>query len=582
MSTHGGSGAPAGAAPPLLPVPQQVSIGRAGVLPAAGLEVSVALGPGHRPEGYRLRVDATGARIEATDGSGVARARATLAQLAADGHLPEADVTDWPEYPVRGLMLDISRDKVPTMQTLRWLVDVMAGWKLNHLELYTEHTYAYPGHDEVWRDASPMTASEVEELGAYCAERHVELTANQNCLGHMERWLAHDRYRPLAVAPDGWNDAMGVRHHPTTMDPSHPGSLALARSLLAELLPRFSSRRAHVGLDEPWELPPGRAGDYGAYIGALRRAPELDGHDMLVWGDIVARHPELIPALPDGVTVCEWGYEADHPFPDRCRALAGAGRPFWVCPGTSSWDSLLGRWTNARDNCLSAARAGLEHGAAGYLVTDWGDNGHLQPVSVSLPGLAAAAAASWSPAGAEVADFAGAVGGVAGGRPAGAALLALGDAHLAVVPQIQNFASVVFHLFYPGVLVGKGLREGGLTPGLDDAQLDAYEAVLDGALPDLAGQVSVEVGLAADIARLAVAEARGRLAGNGSLASIDATVRQRLAERAEDLARAHHDGWVVRNRPGGRQDSADRLRHLAECYRRGEPAEFVPAWQRGR
>ena len=37
-------------------------------------------------------------------------------------------------------MLDISRDKVPTMATLFHLIDRLAGWKINQLQLYIEHT----------------------------------------------------------------------------------------------------------------------------------------------------------------------------------------------------------------------------------------------------------------------------------------------------------------------------------------------------------------------------------------------------------------------------------------------------------
>ena len=54
-------------------------------------------------------------------------------------------------------MLDISRDKVPTMPTLFALVDRLAEWKINQLQLYIEHTFAYRGHEEVWRNADPMT-----------------------------------------------------------------------------------------------------------------------------------------------------------------------------------------------------------------------------------------------------------------------------------------------------------------------------------------------------------------------------------------------------------------------------------------
>ena len=54
-------------------------------------------------------------------------------------------------------MLDVARDRVPTIETLFALVDRLAGWKLNQLQLYMEHTFAYAGHEEVWRHADPYT-----------------------------------------------------------------------------------------------------------------------------------------------------------------------------------------------------------------------------------------------------------------------------------------------------------------------------------------------------------------------------------------------------------------------------------------
>ena len=174
----------------------------------------------------------------------------------------------------------------------------------------------------------------------------------------------------------------------TDGEQSKPGSLTLVRELFAELLPNFTSARVNVGLDEPFEMPPERADDYGAWVTTLRRLPELDGRRMLMWGDILAEHPELIPRLPEDVTVCEWGYEDWHPFGDRTATLNEAGVPHWVCPGTSSWLSILGRVTNMRGNCRNAARAGLANGSRGFVTTDWGDMGHLQYLSVSEPGFA--------------------------------------------------------------------------------------------------------------------------------------------------------------------------------------------------
>ena len=40
-------------------------------------------------------------------------------------------------------MLDISRTKVPTMDTLLTLIDQFSTLKYNQIQLYTEHTFAF-------------------------------------------------------------------------------------------------------------------------------------------------------------------------------------------------------------------------------------------------------------------------------------------------------------------------------------------------------------------------------------------------------------------------------------------------------
>ena len=145
-----------------------------------------------------------------------------------------------------------------------------------------------------------------------------------------------------------------------TIEPGNPASLALVRELLGELLPLFTSRRVHVGLDEAWELPQARMDDFLAWVATLRALPELEGREMLMWGDMVSGRADLVALLPAGVTVCEWGYDDWYPFDERCAVLAEAGVPFWVAPGTSSWLSILGSLTNARDHLPSGGgrRAG--------------------------------------------------------------------------------------------------------------------------------------------------------------------------------------------------------------------------------
>ncbi len=124
-------------------------------------QVTLTLDPAiARAEGYRLTVAQEGILIAGHDLAGLFYGVQTLRQLlqTQGATLPQMVIEDWPDFPARGVMLDISRDNVPTMDTLYDLIDMLASWKVNQFQLYMEHTFAYQQHRQVWQNASPMTA----------------------------------------------------------------------------------------------------------------------------------------------------------------------------------------------------------------------------------------------------------------------------------------------------------------------------------------------------------------------------------------------------------------------------------------
>jgi hypothetical protein len=535
-------------------------------------------------QGYELTITDDGVTLVGGDAAGCFYGRATIAQLERihDGGLPVGSIRDHPDLAVRGVMLDVSRDKVPTMSTLYALIDRLASWKVNHVELYIEHTFAYRNHGDVHRDASPFTPDEIRALDGYCRERHVELTPNQNCLGHMNRWLKHPAYRKLALAPDGFVDPYGLGHEAMTLDPARRGSLALVRELLAELLPLFSSRRVNIGLDETWELPRDRLDEYFEWVATLRALPELDGREVIIWGDMFSGDPALIAKVADGVTVCEWGYDAEYPFDERTALLAAGGKPFWVAPGTSAWLSIGGRLTNCIENCRNAARAAVDHGGVGFLNTDWGDRGHLQQLPVSDPGFVYGAAVSWCIESNRDLDLGAALSAHVYDDESGAiarALLTIGDAYTEITPQIPNHSILAMHLYFPQVRVGRGISR-----GMTDAELDAVAARLTTARADVmraeprrddAALLVDEVLWTIDMLELLVEDARARLAAENTLASVPQSRRDSLARRLASLRDRYRALWLARNRPGGLSDSLMWLDHLHDAYETGQPD---PAW----
>jgi hypothetical protein len=365
--------------------------------------------PPHKsPEYYTLTIDRQGVRITCGAPAGLRAAAATLGQLLKEHgrRLPCLKIRDWPDFPRRGFMLDVSRGRVPNLQTLLELADQLADFKINELQLYTEHTFAYRKFKPVWRSWGALTAGEIRSLDAHCRRLGIDLVPNQNSFGHLREWLAFPPLKKLAEVAAPYEGANGeFLRYPSTLAPLHPDTLPFVCDLFDELLPNFSSQFFNVGCDETWDLGRGQSqaaceqfGKGRVYVNFLKEiqaAVKQRGRTMMFWGDIILNHPELIPELPKDIIALNWGYEADHPFQREAALFAKSKIPFYVCPGTSTWMTLIGKHDNAFANLRRAAAAGRKHGALGYLITDWGDGGHPQPLAVSWPPILAGAALSW-------------------------------------------------------------------------------------------------------------------------------------------------------------------------------------------
>lgn len=536
----------------------------------------------HR-EGYRLTVAPSGLCVEARDEAGLFYGVSTLIQIITQTGrtVPCLEIEDWPDFPARGVMLDISRDKIPEMKTLLDLVDRLAGWKINQLQLYTEHTFEYRNHKDVWAEASPYSAEEILQLDAYCRQHCIELVPNQNSFGHMERWLKHQRYAPLAEKHGEITVPWGVRQGPYGLAPANKGSLELVKSLYDELLPNFSSKLFNIGCDETFDLGQGQSMElvkskgigrvYLDYLLAIYADVTARGYTMQFWGDIIVQHPELVPELPRDAIGLLWGYEANHPFEQHAAQFEAAGIPFYVCPGTSSWNSICGRTENALGNLRSAAEAGLNHGAIGYLNTDWGDNGHWQQLSISYLGFAAGAAYSWCYETNRDIDL-----------PRVLSLFAFDDRSetmgqilydLGALPRqigVEVFNATPFHR-----LLQTPLEK---FPSFREARPEILNEALrciDAAIQPFAQERMARMD--ADIVRrefLFTARLLRHACYRGYLALEDdpqkiTTISQQMSTDIKEIIDEYRGLWLARNRPGGLKDSVVRLEKMqAEYYAR--------------
>lgn len=361
-------------------------------------------------EAYQLLI--TKERVEIIGGSSkaVAYGVQTLVQIIVNKKvkLPALTIFDKPHFKNRGFYHDITRGEVPTLDTLKEIVDLCAMYKMNQLQLYIEHSFAFKEFTEIWSDVDPITAEEILILDEYCRERHIELVPSMSTFGHLYRILQSKSYSHLCELGDVTDKAYSFidrqLHH--TLDVTNKESIAFVESMLKQYIPLFTSAQFNICADETFDLGKGKSKDLVAehgvgkvYVDFVNQVVDIvkgHGKTVMMWGDILAKHPEFISELPEDVILLHWDYSRK-PQEDRVKLFHNSGRPYYMCSGVWGWNHLAPALRLAHSNILHMVQYGVQYGAIGILNTNWGDFGHINFLSGSIPGLIHGAAYSWNP-----------------------------------------------------------------------------------------------------------------------------------------------------------------------------------------
>ena len=352
-------------------------------------------------EAYELAIRADGIRIRSSRAAGAFYAVQTLCDLLAQSGrcLPAMHISDWPDFRRRGVYLDCARGKVPKVKTIKQLVDRLAHWKINELQLYIENAFQYRRHPAIGAGYSPYSPKDILAIQAHCKARHVRLVGSLASFGHMDKILSIPAYRHLAESQDFNRDTIG------DLCPTDPASIKFLGELYGEFLPLLEADDFNACCDETRQIGCGRSKRRADKIGVgrvylefilkIRKLCLAHGKRLNIWGDIALAHPELIPEIPKDVVMLNWAYHARNERLLRTGEFSAAGLPLVCCPGTNGWRSHGSRLAQAMANVRRFAAVAREHGAEGLLNTDWGDFGHRNPLGVSYLSFAHGAAHAW-------------------------------------------------------------------------------------------------------------------------------------------------------------------------------------------
>jgi len=265
-------------------------------------DVVLEIVPGGRAEGYRLEVTAGRVTISAATARGLFYGTRTLVQILRGGAVPCGVAHDWPDYPVRGYLLDVGRRYV-TPELIHRLIRLMGRYKLNELQLHlNDNEIKAPDGDwskalhgfRLRSDAFPGLASEesysredwdgFEELAA---AHGITLVPEIDAPAHSRSFIAYDP----SVGHDGGNS--------DHLDLANPAATELVKAVFTEFTPWFRGPAVHFGADEYYqskELWKQFFNDMAAHVRSLGKQPRAWGGftRLSPTGDTTGFHPDVV------------------------------------------------------------------------------------------------------------------------------------------------------------------------------------------------------------------------------------------------------------------------------------------------
>ena len=284
-------------------------------VPAGAIVMSLTTDEELGEEGYSIEIG-DNIVLKAQTATGAYWGTRTLLQVleASKGEtLPKGTVRDWPDYPIRGYMIDVGRKHVP----LEYLVEyakVMAYYKMNSFQIHLNDRAAKI-HEDNWDDTYTAFRLESElfpELtakdGYYTKEgfRQFIKDAAKICVNIIPEIdvpahsLCFSRYREEFGSKE-----YGMDH----LDLFNPNVYTFLDSLFTEYLegpdPVFAGKNVHIGTDEYSNKDKKVVEQFRAFTDHYLGLVQSFGKEPWLWGALTHAKGET-PVRSENVTMQLW------------------------------------------------------------------------------------------------------------------------------------------------------------------------------------------------------------------------------------------------------------------------------------
>lgn len=281
------------------------------------------------------------------------------------------------DFPVKGFHIDL-RCQVMTIPALKAFATDLAGFGINTIVMEYEATFPFEKNATL-SNKYAYSKEELKSFIKHCQGLGIDVIPLQNCFGHSEYILAHDRYSH--VKED--------RKEVSQVCPSKEEEcIEIFSKIFKEVAEIHPSKYFHIGGDETYLLgsckdcaqkssKEGKSKLFVDYVKAMCKIVHDLGKRPILWADVILKYPEAVNELPKDAIFIDWNYGWKNDYFGDINRLYREGVTFWGSPSIRSHpDNLyLTQWNKHFANQQQFIPYCREKNYEGIVMTSWSNGG---------------------------------------------------------------------------------------------------------------------------------------------------------------------------------------------------------------
>ncbi len=297
-------------------------------------------------------------------------------------------------------MIDVSRCGVPTLASVRQMLDHMAVMGYDTAMLYTEDMIKLEGKPYFGYMRGRFLPEELRELDDYAFDYGIEMMPCLECYGHMEKYLV-------------WGEAFRIKDTESVLMAREEKTFEFLDLLIGIASSCFRSRRIHVGMDEAFDMGRGKFltkhgyvppfDIFNEYMDRLMGIINKYGLSPMMWSDMYFRAasgnnryygedieipPEVAAKIPENMELVFWHYGECPGCDDYMLAKHMAlGRNISYAGGLWCWSGHFPEHRYMMKSVRESLDACRKHGVRSAMATIWFNDNAECDLHANLFGL---------------------------------------------------------------------------------------------------------------------------------------------------------------------------------------------------